>query len=103
MEPTTLLWTTYIDFIQSGNYETCAIIVFVLIMLWGVYESATSTSKISGKKNVMSDETTKDLFSVGIVAVLGGLGWPLVVPLFTIAFIVLGVYKLMIRFKREKK
>ena len=71
-------------------------IVFVLIIVWGVYKTATSKPRLSGEKEHIDDDTAKDLLAVGIFAILGGLLWPIFVPIFTVAVVVVCAYKVIV-------
>lgn len=79
-----------------------AIIVFVIIMLCGVFETVSTTPRLSGEKEHIDDETTKDLLTVGIISIIGGLMWPLLIPVAIVASIIVILYKLMRRFRGKK-
>ena len=97
MQPTISLFETYADFVRGGNYETVAIIVFAMIVVWGVFD----TIKTYNAKD-MNDGIAQDLLVVGIVAIAGGLAWPIVVPLVCVAAIVGAVYQIARKFNVKK-
>lgn len=95
IEPAISLFETYIDFVRGGNYETCAIIVFALMLLLGVWEMTMS-------ERGLSDEVAKDLFAVGALSIMSGLIWPVLVPLVCVAAIVVALYKIMRKLRCRK-